>query len=87
MIRDVDLNKLEPWDIQESGQEETTTFMKKNKEKVKEEDRRREAFRGEGGELDKGFMQNIRVRAADMATTYRGELLGVHGGCSIQCLS
>ncbi|KAF3331534.1 Dynein light chain [Carex littledalei] len=50
----------------ESDQEEATTDRRKNKEKVKEEDRGVEAVRG-GGELDKEFMKKIRVRAADMA--------------------
>lgn len=51
----------------ESDQEEATKERRKNKEKVKEEDRRGEAVRREGEELDKEFMKKIRVRAADMA--------------------
>lgn len=51
----------------ESDQEEATTDRRKNKEKMEEEDRKGEAVRGGGGELDKEFMKKIRVRAADMA--------------------
>jgi dynein light chain LC8-type len=51
----------------ESDQEDATRDKRKNKEKVKEEDKRGEAVRREGEELDKEFMKKIRVRAADMA--------------------